>query len=169
MATETTLKKGSLEDLALGLNPDQSGGVHLVATGTAHGQSEAPSHGSEDRRRLARGRCRELVHGGMTSGADIGRVLAGEDLSHPQPTVNAWVRADRATMPPPSIGAVADRVLRLASSELGRLEQQHPSKLDLERVGKVAQILKTLQGLGTGKRGSEPTRTLQDLSSEEPA
>jgi hypothetical protein len=92
------------------------------------------------------------------------RLKREQGLEVPASTAARWVRAARLTAPPPSLQSVSDRALRLISSEVKRLELQPASHLDLDRLGKATQILKTLQGLKPLKAERNGPRTLQDLT-----
>lgn len=86
----------------------------------------------------------------------------------PLATVSRWLALmpARATRPDvPTTGALADQALALVSSELRRLERQ--SRPDLDRLAKVAQILKTIDGLRQGPKVKP--RSLADLSEAQSA
>jgi hypothetical protein len=84
-------------------------------------------------------------------------------LSVPNTTLRLWVRR-RAVPTAPSVQTISERALALLSSEMSRLERSS-AKLDLDRLGKVAQTLKTLDGLSR-KQAAPGLKTLSDLSSD---
>src|SRR3954466_4281562 len=87
--------------------------------------------------------------------AELGQTVPVETLRH-------WVRGADTADGPPTVPALSGRLLRLCSLELARLERAPASKMDLDRAGKVAQILKVVEPLVKGK-GQAPRR-LEDLS-----
>lgn len=91
------------------------------------------------------------------------RLLAETGTDVPVSTIVRWLdrmaRKD-ATSDVPTVSTLTERALRLASSELGRLERQR--RPSMEDLAKVAQILKTIDGLKASGRPKQ--RTLSDLS-----
>jgi transposase len=82
-------------------------------------------------------------------------------------TVKSWLRKLEPETEQPTVGDLAARALRLSSQELRRLERSSPSKVDLDRLNRVAQILKTLEPLTRAKSGaSGGLMTLADLSAD---
>lgn len=134
-----------------------------TGAGTTKPRQQAPRRYPAATRALAL-RIYEDTKGTATSVARILEAEHGETVN--VESVRYWIaRASRANETP-SIGGLADRTLALLSSELKRLERVSPSKLDLDRLAKVAQTLKTLDGLrARGTSRNEP-RKLEDLNAE---
>lgn len=104
---------------------------------------------------------------GVAEVRDILRSEHGKDV--PRTTVRAWLTTTEDPSEVPTIGSTSDRVLRLISSELKRIERQPPLKRDLERLKQCAQILRTIEALKQPSSEGKQRRTLQDLSADETA
>jgi hypothetical protein len=89
----------------------------------------------------------------------------GADVPHP--TLKRWRDEAHRSNAVPSVAGISDRALRLLAGEMTRLEALPSSKLDLERLGKVASTLKTLDGLTRSSRSAPRARTLADLNGAE--
>jgi hypothetical protein len=79
----------------------------------------------------------------------------------PIATVSRWMLRSSRGSEGPTISELADRTIRLLSQEMTRLERSN-TRPDLDRMAKVAQILRTLDGLKTVKT-DRARRTLSDL------
>lgn len=100
------------------------------------------------------------------TGGDIGQASARLEAEHgltiPPQTLRRWARD---TGPDPSTATVqgtAQRLISLCASELSRIERTPPAQRDLDRAGKVAQILKTVEPLARTK--AQARRSLSDLT-----
>lgn len=91
----------------------------------------------------------------------------GQEHERPLPldTLRRWSERSSDPTMAPSVDGLAMRLLRLCSSEVTRLERSE-TKTDLERAGKVAQILKTIEPLTRSK--ARAGRTLADLNTSDP-
>jgi transposase-like protein len=111
-----------------------------------------------------RQRARELYEEtGHSPVETIARLESELGVILPKSTLHAWTRGRPVSADAQTVDGLATRLLRLCSSEMSRLERQTRS-LDLDRAGKVAQILKTIEPLTRVKRST--ARTLADLSGE---
>jgi hypothetical protein len=109
-----------------------------------------------------RQRARELYEEtGHSPTRTIARLESELGVILPTSTLHAWTRGRPISAEAQTVDGLAKRLLRLCSSEMGRLERQTRS-LDLDRAGKVAQILKTIEPLTRAKRST--ARTLADLN-----
>lgn len=93
------------------------------------------------------------------------RTELGADV--PRVTLKRWRDQAHQIDGVPSVAALSDRALRLLSGEMSRLENAPPSKLDLDRLAKVAGMLKTVDGLSRSSRTAAKARTLADLNGSE--
>jgi hypothetical protein len=90
------------------------------------------------------------------------RVKAELSADVPLSTLKNWIKGWRPVDDEPTVQGTAQRLIRLCSSEMRRLERLPTAKVDLDRAAKVAQILKTVEPLAKQKTGQGP-RTLGDL------
>lgn len=98
----------------------------------------------------------------------VARALRDElGVDVPHPTLKRWRDEAHRSNAVPSVAGITDRALRLLAGEMTRLEALPSSKLDLERLGKVATTLKTLDGLTRSSRSAGKARTLADLNGAE--
>jgi hypothetical protein len=102
------------------------------------------------------------LQGDVPQTAQILRAELGADV--PRVTLKRWRDTAHRSDAVPTVGAISDRALRLLSGEMTRLERLPSSKLDLERLSKVATTLKTLDGLKDSRRAAVKPRTLEDLN-----
>lgn len=155
----------ALRDVAGGDEP-QTGPepkVHRIGADTRTHDS-VPA-GSKDGRRWPRAVRETVERIAEEERGDVGavrrRLQAEHGLTVPSTTLRLWVRR-RAAPDVPTVGAIAERALSLLSSEISALERASV-RVDLDRLGKVAQTLKTLEGLSRRQAGTR-RQTLSDLS-----
>jgi len=143
---------------------------------TQNGSGGPSNRHSEAIRRAA---VRLRVEEGLTAAQVSDRLQSEHGATVPRSTVAAWLALAALDRPIPkdlkgSIGDQAARVLRLTDSEIRRLEAKK-GPTDLERLSRIASILKVTESLKTaspqaGKAGkASRARTLDelDLGSEE--
>lgn len=75
--------------------------------------------------------------------ADVRRRLAAEGADVPAETVRHWLRSSVGK--PADLPSLRERINRLASRELAKLEATSPGKADLRRLEALGRILKTAE------------------------
>lgn len=74
---------------------------------------------------------------------DVRRRLSAEGVDVPAETVRHWLRSKVSQ--PADLPTLRERINRLASRELAKLEASSPGKVDLRRLEALSRILKTAE------------------------
>ncbi len=99
---------------------------------------------------------------GENLAATVRRLERDHGLTVPVTTVRSWVKRPPPSDDAPTVAGTSERLIRLLSSEVRRIERQPSAKMDVDRCLKIAQTLKVLEAIG-GK-GKAQGRGLLDLT-----
>jgi transposase-like protein len=96
--------------------------------------------------------------------ADVRRGLAAEGFDVPAETVRSWLRSPAAQPSDPA--SLRDRIYRLASRELAKLETSPVGKADLRRLESLGRILKTAETERPNRQQAKGLERLAQIADE---